>query len=284
MIKTYYRLAKPGIIYGNDINATAGFFLASPAAVNWGRLLAMLAGLSLIIGSACVFNNYIDRELDKKMARTKNRALAAGKVATNEALAYATALLLIGSTVLGVFTNTLALALALLGFVIYVFAYSPAKPRTYWATIIGSFAGAMPPVVGYTAVTGRIDWAALLLFLILIFWQMPHFYSIAIYRAKDYRSAGVPVLPQIKGVRAAKVQMAGYITAFTAASLLLTTLGYTGYVYALVVAAICFGWLRLALIGFNSKDNIAWARQMFKFSLLVTLVWAFMTAVGGRLP
>lgn len=265
----YYRLAKPGIIYGNAVTALAGFFVASKRQVDLGLMVGMLVGLSLIIGAACVFNNYLDRGIDRKMARTKNRALAADLIPVRGALIYGLILVVSGSLILAALTNLLTLSIALAGFLVYVGAYSPLKPRTTWATLVGSIAGAVPPVVGYTAVANKLDGAALLLFLILVFWQMPHFYAIAIYRLNDYKNAGVPVLPARNGLRFTKIQIVLYILAFTIAAGLLGVLRYLGRGYLVVALAASIYWLWQAWDGWRAADTRRWARQMFGTSLLV---------------
>src|SRR3990167_1364451 len=195
MIRAYYMLTKPGIILGNIITTTAGFFLASKGHVNWVLFLFTFFGLSLLIGSACVFNNYIDRKYDKKMERTKNRALAKGLIAPWKALVFGSFLAVLGAFLLFTYINFIAATLSIIGFVVYVTMYSFYKYHSSHGTLVGSLAGAIPPVVGYIAASFHLDLGAVLLFLILVFWQMPHFYSIAIYRMREYAAAGVPVLP-----------------------------------------------------------------------------------------
>lgn len=275
--RAYYLLTKPGIIRGNAVNAIAGFLLASTIAIfDFGVFVAMLSGLSLIIASGCVFNNYIDRDIDKKMKRTKKRALVTGDISAQNALVYATALGLAGATILGLFTNILTLVMGLMGFVFYVVIYGIGKRKTVHGTVIGSISGAIPPVVGYTSVSNTLDGGALLLFFILVLWQMPHFYAIAMYRLKDYSAAGIPVLPAVKSMSAAKIQTLIYIVAFTIACIGLTTFGYTGILYAIIMAIAGTGWFIMGLKGYN-KNDIAWAHRMFGFSLIVTLT--FCTAI-----
>lgn len=265
-LKAYYQLTKPGIIRGNAITATAGYFLATGSTLSVRTLLVMLGGLSLIIAAGCVYNNFIDREIDKKMARTKDRALVSGTVSSRSALIYASALLLAGTLLLVLCTNKLTLAVALTGFIFYVFVYAVAKRKSVHGTAVGSISGAVPPVVGYCAVTNDLDEASLLLFLILVLWQMPHFYAIAMYRINDYRAAGIPVLPIVRGLTAAKRQMLAYVAAFAAVAPWLWVLGYAGYLYLTVVVVLSLLWLRIAL---RSDASDAWAGKMFGFSLVV---------------
>ncbi len=290
MLKSYYYLAKPGIIRGNVITAIAGFFLAynnadSPM-FDIGLLVATIAGLSLVIGSACVSNNYLDRDIDSRMSRTKERSLVTGTITASNAIGYAIVLGLFGCSILGIYTNFLTLALALFGFLAYVVLYSIAKRHSVHGTAVGSISGAVPPVVGYTAVAGQIDTAALLLFLILVAWQMPHFYAIAMYRAKDYAAANIPVLPVVQGMSAARRQILLYIIAFTAVAPLLTVFGYTGLTYMIVSILLGITWLGLGLK--TSSADIAaitgWARRMFVYSLLVISILCVSITFDGFLP
>jgi heme o synthase len=192
-IRSYYRLTKPGIIYGNALMYAAGFFLASREGIEWPLFLFGLVGLSLVIAAACVFNNVADRELDAKMERTKNRALVRGAISIPAANKFAAILLLLGFSSLYFFTSDTAFLIALVGFVVYVHLYTPMKPKNRWALFVGAVAGATPPVVGYTAVTDSVDLWALGLFIALFVWQLPHFIAIATYRYEDYSLAGVPL-------------------------------------------------------------------------------------------
>jgi protoheme IX farnesyltransferase len=284
LIKTYYRLTKPGIIYGNMLTAAAGFLLAAKGHIDGWLLLALLAGMSLIIASACVFNNYIDRGIDRKMARTKRRALVAGTVSGRNALIYAGGLGVIGFAVLGAYTNWLVFAIGVVAFVDYVVLYGIAKRRSVHGTLVGAISGSAPVVAGYCAVTDRFDDGALILFLILACWQMPHFYAIAMYRFKDYMAAGLPVLPVKRGLQAAKLQIILYVIAFIIACASLTLFGYTGYVYLVVVTLAGLSWLWLGLKGFRSADDKRWGRQMFLRSLIVILSLSIMLSVGSVLP
>lgn len=283
-LKTYYQLTKPGIIRGNAVTATGGFLLASKGNVNAANLLAMLLGMSLVIASACVFNNYIDRDIDAKMARTSKRAMVTKSIPVTNALIYAALLGVVGLLVLMLGTNALTAGLGVLGFVFYVFVYGIAKRRTVHGTLVGSISGAIPPVAGYTAAANRLDSAALLLFLILVCWQMPHFYAIAVYRLNDYKSADIPVLPLVKGIAQAKIQMLAYIFLFIGACAVLTISGTTGVAFAIVMTIMGLLWLRRGMNGYKATDDARWARGMFMFSLTVILVFSVMLSLDAWLP
>jgi protoheme IX farnesyltransferase len=193
-LNSYYELTKPGIIYGNALTAAAGFFFASAGIISWPLLVFMLVGLSLIIASACAINNYLDRDIDALMERTKNRPIPSGAISPNRALWFGIMLGLVGSLVLFFHANLLTLGAALFGWIVYVFVYSPLKRRSTFALYVGAIAGAMPPLVGYAAVTNALDSPALLLFAFLFLWQIPHFLAIAVYRYDEYTAAGIPLL------------------------------------------------------------------------------------------
>ncbi|MBS0652479.1 MAG: protoheme IX farnesyltransferase [Verrucomicrobia bacterium] len=269
--KSYCLLTKPGIILGNVITTAGGFALASKGHIDFLLFLATMVGLSFVIGSACAFNNYIDREADLKMSRTKNRALARGDISGKNALIFAVAIGALGATVLGMFTNLRTLSVALFGFLVYVVLYSFSKYRSVHGTLIGSIAGAVPPVVGYCAVSNKLDAPAWILFAIIVMWQMPHFFAIAIYRMEDYVKAGIPVLPVQKGMVQTKLQMVLYIIGFIATSSLLPLFDYTGNAYFFIVLLLGAAWLLLGLQGFKSSNDTRWARKMFVFSLLIIM-------------
>lgn len=268
LLSAYLMLTKPGIIIGNGVTTIGGFALASHGYFNLPLLLFTLGGLSLVIASACVLNNYVDREADKKMKRTRNRPLARGIVQPRHALIYAALLGFLGVFILAKFTTIVALLLSLLGFLVYIALYTLLKYRLVQNTLIGSIAGAIPPVVGYTAVSNRIDLAAFLLFGTLAFWQMPHFFAIAVYRLEDYLAASILTLPIRKGMKSVKVQMLVYIAAFTLCSSLLNLCGYTNRLYLFVTLILGGFWLFIGIKGFWARSDQKWARQMFIFSLV----------------
>jgi heme o synthase len=285
ILKTYYRLTKPGIIYGNILTATGGFFLASKGQIDWWLLFATLAGMSLIIASGCVFNNYIDRGIDKKMARTRKRALVSGLIPIRNALISGTVIGCSGVVVLSLWTNLLVVTIGLTAWFFYVVLYAVAKRRSVHGTLVGTIPGAAPPIAGYAAATGHLDSGALILFLIMVFWQMPHFYAIALYRFKDYKAAGLPVLPVKKGAHSTKTQILAYIAGFIIATAMLSIFGYTGLLWVVVMASLGLYWLWLGMKGFNSVTNdTIWARKMFMFSLVIITAMSALLSINAWLP
>jgi protoheme IX farnesyltransferase len=178
-------------------------------------------------------------------------------------------------------------AIGIAGFVDYVWLYGAlSKRRSVHGTLVGSISGAIPILAGYVAVSGRIDAGAVLAFLSLFFWQMPEFYSISVYRRKEYAAAGVPVISVVKGVNHTKFQIFIYTLLFVLSSELLSVLGYTGWTYRLVMLVLGFYWIWLAAQGLKTppKSDDAWARRMFRFSLVIILVYCGALAVGPILP
>lgn len=263
----YYLITKPGIILGNLITVGAGFLLASKGAIDFRLFLATLLGLAFIMASACVFNNFIDRQLDRKMSRTKNRALVQGLISSRSAIFFAIILEILGNLILYYYTNLVTVVVAGIGFGVYVLLYSLWKSRTIYGTAIGSIAGAVPPVVGYCAVSNHFDVGALILFVMLVLWQMPHFFAIAILHFEDYAAAGIPVLPIKKGMLRTKIHMVLYILCFILAAMMLTVFNYTGYVYLMVALGMGLAWLWLSVKGFQRNDDQIWGKQMFRLSL-----------------
>jgi protoheme IX farnesyltransferase len=281
MLRECYWLTKPGIIYGNALTAIGGFLLASKWHIELGLFLTTIIGTCLVIASACVINNYIDRGIDKKMARTKGRALVTGKISGPWAIMYGVALGTLGFSILVLFTNVLVAIIGLVAYIDYIVLYGVSKRLSVHGTLVGSIAGAAPPVAGYCAITGRFDGGALIIFLIMVCWQMVHFYAIAIRRAKEYKAAHIPILPLVKGVQATKIQMIAYTVGFIAAVVALSLFGYTGWVFAVVMAILGLYWLYRGLSSFNIANNTVWAKQMFMFSLVVLLSFSVMMSVGS---
>lgn len=286
MIKQYLQVTKPGIIFGNVISVIGGFLLASRGHIDYPLFFIALVGVSLVVASGCVFNNVIDRDIDCKMERTRNRVLVKGLISAKFSLVYATVLGIAGLALLYFGANPLAMWLAVMGFVVYVGIYSLyMKRHSVYGTLIGSLSGAAPPVIGYCAVSGHIDAGALILLAIFSLWQMPHSYAIAIFRFKDYQNANIPVLPVVKGIAVAKNHITLYIIAFMVATLMLSLGGYAGYKYLAVASAVSLWWLGMALSGYkSSNDDLLWARKLFVFSIFAITALSVMMSVDFITP
>lgn len=283
-LKNYYWLTKPGIIYGNLLTATGGFLLASNGRINYGLLIATFAGIAFVIASACVFNNYIDRGIDKKMARTKKRALVIGKISPYSAKVYAACLGIIGFLLLAVFTNFLTVCIGLIAYVFYIVFYGYTKRRSVHGTLVGTVPGAAPIVAGYTAAANVLDSAAITLFFVLVFWQLAHFYSIAIFRFDDYKNANLPVMPVKKGMTKTKLLILLYVICFIVATGMLSAYGHTGLAFLVGMGLFGMIWFWIALDGFKAKDDKRWARRMVFVSLIVIAALSIMLSINWMLP
>ncbi|MFD2328368.1 heme o synthase [Cohnella sp. GCM10020058] len=272
MFKDLVALTKPRIIRLNLVAAFGGFWVASRWQVQswdfWLDLIWMLIGTTLTMAAACVFNNYWDRDFDTKMSRTSDRALPQGRLSPGFVLGYSIGLGALGIATLFLLVNPLCGWLGLLGMFVYGVVYTIWLKRTStWSTSIGGISGAMPPVIGYCAVTGQVDAGAWILFALLFLWQPPHFWSLTIRRVEEYRAAGFPVLPVVKGILRTKWQMIPYILLLLVASILLYTYDYVGIYYLVLSVVIVGAWLIHAISGLVAKDTEKWAKMDFLFSV-----------------
>ena len=283
----YYSLTKPGVLYGNVLTAAAGFLLAASFIRSFDVLLflATVIGTTFVIASACVLNNVLDRDIDTRMERTTKRATVSGSISVRNAVIFSIVLFVLGNAVLVAGTNWLVVVTGLLGFFTYVVLYGMLSKRmSVHGTLVGSISGAAPIFAGYVAVTGAVDAAAILAFLAIFFWQMPEFYSIAIYRRDEYARAGVPVITVVKGIPQAKIQILLYTIAYVVSSVLLTPLGFTGWIYFAVMGVLGVWWIVIGIQGFRAKDDNAWARRMFRFSLVIIMAYSLMISIAPLLP
>ena len=276
MLKKYYQLAKPGIIFGNLISTLGGFFLAARGDWSLDLLASITLGTSALVGSGCIINNYIDKDIDALMTRTQNRFLVCGYFNKLIIFSYAAILAIMGCLILAIGCNLLTLFLGIIGFIVYIFAYTLwLKRRSTWNTAIGSIAGAMPPVMGYCAVTNQWDLGACLLFLIFALWQIPHHYAIGIYRLQDYQKAGVAALPVVKGIKVTFLHIKVTLILFTLSSMALSFYGYTGKVYLFSTLCINLLWLKTA---FAQMEPQAKAKKLFLLSIWVVCLQSAMMA------
>ncbi len=279
----YIRLTKPGIVIGNAMTAFGAFMFASEGEINMSLMIATIVGISLVVAAGCTFNNIMDIKIDKIMKRTQKRELVTGEIKPATARLYGIALLSLGSLLLGLGTNFLAVVVALFGFVGYVYLYGYFKRRSIYSTEVGSLAGAVPPVVGYVAVTGKIDLAAAILFFILVFWQMPHFYSIGIKRLSDYNDARLPILPVVKGVVDTKKRSIFYLVLLLLTVPMLTVFNYTGLIYLIVMTGAVVYWLYDNLRFYSLREK-RWAARNFGNSMLILLIFSFLISIDFWIP
>lgn len=283
MLGQYYYLTKPGIVRGNLLSAIGGFFLASAGVFDWWLLIWLQLGMALVMGGSCVFNNIYDRDIDKLMKRTERRPVATGVISVQAAVIFGSALVSIGTFILLWRVNLLTALLGLLGVVMYSGVYTLSKHRTPWSTLIGTIPGAIPPVAGYTALSDRLDLTCLLLFLILVAWQMPHFFGLAIWKLKDYQAAKVPVWPAVYGVAATKLQIIAFLTVFTLCTLAMSAAGRAGWLFGGILAGYGVFWLACLLSTYRSSDDVKWSKMVFFFSLPVLPLFSLLLVIGSLL-
>lgn len=284
----YLALAKPRITTMVVITTAGGLWLAHRAsltaagvsALTWPVVLCTLLGTALIVAGANALNMYIERDFDRKMERTKNRPLPTGRMAPRAALWFGVVASSLSVPLLAIGVNALTALLAVLANLSYVLAYTPLKQRSHHALLVGAIPGAIPPLLGWTAVTGRIDPAGFVLFVFMFTWQVPHSLAIALFRKGEYARAGLVVMPNVTGDDAVKHAIARWLVPVVASSLLVVPLGLVGGPVYLVTASLLgalffgVGVLGLARPGADRK----WARSLFGVSL-VYLVGVFAAMV-----
>lgn len=285
-LRNYIRLTKPGVTAGNVLTAIAGYFLAS-ADYGFGGLefISMVIGMTLVVGGACALNNYLDRDIDAKMTRTRTRPSVSGGLSPIGMQVFAWILFLVGTVFLAITTNYLTAAVGAIGFATYVWLYGAwTKRTTVHGTAVGAVSGAFPILGGYVAAANTFDMGALIAFLIIFFWQFPEFYSISIYRRKEYMKAGVPLMSVVRGVKSTTEQIFVYTVFYVLSTLALTAWGYAGWIYFVVMLIAGGYWIWLAAKGFHASSPEAWARRMFRFSMVTILLICVMLSIGPFLP
>lgn len=267
----YHALTKPKVVQLIVFCAFIGMVLAVPGVPgwqDWGRMLAACAGIWLVAAAAAAFNCLVERSIDARMKRTAWRPTARGELSHSQALLFSALLCAAGSAILLLAVNALTLWLTLATFIGYAVIYTLVlKPLTPQNIVIGGASGAMPPVLGWAAMTGQVGHEALLLFLIIFLWTPPHFWALALYRVEDYRRAGLPMLPVTHGNAFTRLQVFLYTLVLFAGCLLPFVVGMSGYLYlfAAVILGLGFcgyGWALLR----NYSDALA--RKTFRFSLI----------------
>jgi heme o synthase len=280
LLRDLVMLTKPRIISLLLVTTVAPMYVAGTP--SWELVVVLLVGGYLMAGGANAVNMYLDRDIDDVMARTKLRPIPGGRMSAVAVLAFGIALATAATFLLGWFANALTAALALAGFYFYVFVYTRWLKRTTPQNIvIGGAAGAFPPLVGWAAVTGSVDLAAIYLFLIVFYWTPPHFWALALLKQRDYGRAGVPMAPLIWGERHTMDQMLWYSVILVPLSVLPVTFGAFGMIYfvsALVLGAILLGGVVRVR---NAKEFTAPAWWLYRYSLLY-LALLFVAMVVDR--
>jgi len=265
--RAFYSLTKPRVVLLIVFTAVIGMFLATPGMVPAQVLIAGTIGIALVAGAAAAVNCLVEQKIDAVMQRTRGRALPRGDLTSLQTLGFAGMVGGAGLWVLVHFVNSLTMWLTLATFVGYAIVYTVVlKPATPQNIVIGGASGAMPPVLGWVAVTGQVSTEAMLLFLIIFAWTPPHFWSLALYRAQDYARAGLPMLPVTHGKKYTRLQVLLYTFILFAVTLLPFARGMSGWVYlaaSIVLGAMFIGHaLRLQVVHHDEA-----ARRTFRFSI-----------------
>jgi protoheme IX farnesyltransferase len=263
-VRDVVALTKPRITLMVLLTAAGGLWLAPVRASHTTMVLALL-GTALVVGGANALNMYIERETDGLMKRTKDRPLPTGRLQPAFALAVGLTLSIASVPVLVFGVNATTALLAVLANLLYVLAYTPLKPRSHWALQVGAVPGAIPPLLGWTAATGRVDAGGLVLFAILFFWQIAHFHAIALFRKVEYGRAGLAVLPNVAGEDVTRHSIVRHASALTFASLLLYPLHVAHSFYALSALVLGLGFMTVCIIGL--RRSARGSRAVFIASL-----------------
>jgi heme o synthase len=274
-LRQFYALTKPRVVQLIVFCALIGMLLATPGLPDWRLALPAVVGIWLVAAAAAAFNCLVEQRIDSRMARTSWRATATGELTSRQALAFSALLCTTGSVVLWLSVNALTMWLTLATFIGYAVVYTVLlKPLTPQNIVIGGASGAMPPVLGWAAIRGDVGAEALILCLIIFLWTPPHFWALALYRAEDYRRAGLPMLPVTHGSEFTRLHVFLYTLVLFAATLLPFIAGMSGPIYlaAAIVLGVMFsgyGW-RLW-----RRYSDALARRTFRFSIVhLTLLFA----------
>jgi protoheme IX farnesyltransferase len=284
-IRDYIALAKPRITVMVLGTAGLGLYMA-PTDFERSPTSALLHGAGVLIGTATVvaganaLNMYIEREIDGRAARTRRRPLPAGRLPPLSALIFGLLLGLLSLPLIWASSNLLTAGLGLLALILYVAVYTPMKQLSPGALMVGAVPGAIPPLMGWTAATGRLDLGGLTLFAIMFLWQLPHFLAISLYRQTEYRQAGYRVTATEHGVGTAKFQIVLYLLALGPVTLLMGPLGLAGPSYMWTAAFAGLGFLGLGLAGLRPSAGARWARMLFSGSLIYLMMLAVALVVG----
>lgn len=268
LLKDFLALVKIGIVNSNLITTFTGIWLAlyfsgSSLLLNIDRVIFALLGTGFIIAGSCAINNFYDRDIDQMMERTKSRPTVTGRMTPVQVLALGFSFILIGTIFLAMTSITSAI-IGLIGVFTYIVLYTMWTKRHYTInTVVGSISGAVPPLIGWTAITD-LTIIAWVLFLIMFIWQPPHFLALAMKRCEEYRNAGIPMLPVLHGFGMTKRQMMVWVACLLPLPFYLYSLGF-GFIILATILNI--GWLILALSGLKVKDDLKWAKWMFVYSL-----------------
>jgi len=269
--RQYYQLTKPRVVQLIVFCALIGMVLAIPGLPSWAgvqRILLACAGIWLVAGAAAAFNCLVEKSIDARMKRTSWRPTARGELSDRQALWFSAVLCALGSAVLYLWVNPLTMWLTFATFVGYAIIYTVIlKPLTPQNIVIGGASGAMPPVLGWAAITGEVGPESLILFLIIFLWTPPHFWALALYRVEDYRKSGLPMLPVTHGNPFTRLQILLYTIVLLAACLMPFVYRMSSWLYLVAAVLLNLGFIGYAYALWRNYSD-ALARRTFRFSLI----------------
>jgi protoheme IX farnesyltransferase len=266
-VRDLIALTKPRITLMVLVTAAGGMWLA-PGTLELGAAVVMLLTTGMVVGAANTLNCYLERDTDRLMARTASRPLPDQRLDPAWALTLGVLMGLVAVPALTLAVNPITGLLGFIALASYVAIYTPMKQHTPTALFVGALPGALPPLMGWTAVEGSIGAPGLVLFGVLFFWQIPHFIAISTFRQEEYERAGLKVLPSVRGIRSAKLQSVVYAAALWVVSLMLVPYGLAGPLYLAGAAVLGGYFFWAALRGFWTEDPKAWAKKLFIASLI----------------
>jgi len=268
----YYEMCKPRVVMLMILTALVGMFLAVPGMVPLDVLILGNLGIALVSGSGAVVNHLIDQKVDALMRRTVNRPMPQGRVDTRQAIIFASSIGVLGMAILMIWVNALTAWLTLASFIGYAFIYTGwLKRATPQNIVIGGLSGAMPPLLGWAAVTGTIEPGALLLVLIIFAWTPPHFWALAIHRKEEYAKTGIPMLPVTHGEHLTKIHIVLYTIILILVSVLPWLIGMSGLFYLVSALALGFGFLGWGLL-LLFRPRPSTAMDTFRYSIVYLMV------------
>lgn len=266
-LRDYIELCKPRVVLLMILTSMVGMFLTPAHTFSWMLFLWGNVGIGLVACGAAAFNHVMDQHIDRLMIRTQRRPIVQGKMSATQAILFAMVLSVLGTAVLVFYVNVLTALLTVLTLIGYAVIYTLfLKYQTPQNIVIGGLAGAAPPLLGWVAMTGHVDPAAILLMLIIFVWTPPHFWALAIYRVEEYATADVPMLPVTHGIALTKRHILLYTVALSAVTLLPFAIGMSGWIY-LVAATVLNGRFLQWCIRLIKTDDPRVALCVFKFSI-----------------
>src|ERR1700720_4304943 len=276
-LSAYITLTKPDVSFLVLMTTGAGYYMGARGPIGWLHMIHVIVATMMIAAGTAALNHYIERESDRYMRRTASRPLPSGVLQPREALIFGVALSVAGALDLYLTAGALAAGLGVATCLSYLLAYTPLKRRTVWATFVGAFPGAIPPMIGWVAATGSLDRGAWLLFAILFFWQFPHFHAIAWMYREDYARAGILMLPVVdrNGTRTFR-QIVWFAAGLVAVSLLPALLGLAGVLYFFGALVVSTALVQVALWAASTKTNVRAKWLMHATVLHIPLLLALM--------